>query len=46
VNATNAMLLGLALLSLGHPVVALAGAVAVTAALLIHLERLARGYGS
>jgi UDP-N-acetylmuramyl pentapeptide phosphotransferase/UDP-N-acetylglucosamine-1-phosphate transferase len=46
VNATNVMLLGLALLSLGHPVIALAGAIAVTAALLIHLERLARGYGS
>jgi UDP-N-acetylmuramyl pentapeptide phosphotransferase/UDP-N-acetylglucosamine-1-phosphate transferase len=46
VNATNAMLLGLALLSLGHPAIGLAGAVAVTAALLIHLERLARGCGS
>ena len=46
VNATNAMLLGLALLSFSHPAVALSGAIAITAALLIHLEKLARGLGS
>jgi UDP-N-acetylmuramyl pentapeptide phosphotransferase/UDP-N-acetylglucosamine-1-phosphate transferase len=39
----NAGLIALALVSIWHPIPALAGAVAVVAALLVNLERLARG---
>jgi hypothetical protein len=42
VNAANAALMALALISLRHPAIALAGAAAIVAALLIELEGLAR----
>jgi UDP-N-acetylmuramyl pentapeptide phosphotransferase/UDP-N-acetylglucosamine-1-phosphate transferase len=41
ISAANAALVALALFSIRHPVLALAGAAAVVAALLVHLERLA-----
>jgi UDP-N-acetylmuramyl pentapeptide phosphotransferase/UDP-N-acetylglucosamine-1-phosphate transferase len=43
VNAANAVLIGLSLASLRYPAIALAGAAAVVAVLLIDLEGLARG---
>jgi UDP-N-acetylmuramyl pentapeptide phosphotransferase/UDP-N-acetylglucosamine-1-phosphate transferase len=42
VNAANAALMALALISLRHPAIALTGAAAIVAALLIELEGLAR----
>jgi UDP-N-acetylmuramyl pentapeptide phosphotransferase/UDP-N-acetylglucosamine-1-phosphate transferase len=42
VTAANMALLGLSLVSLRYPLVAVAGAAAVVAALLVDLERLAR----
>jgi type IV secretory pathway VirB3-like protein len=42
VAATNAMLIALAFLSVRHPLLALVAAAALVAALLAHLESLAR----